>query len=341
MAETQKIETVSINAAATVAIPVPADTQKLERGLGFYARGSWLFFKKMWPAIYELTSTETYVNASAIAFNVMLSFFSFFVLLGSFLINIVHSQRGYETLYRLLRSLMPQESGMLLNSLDQVTRGPAGKATIISFGLLIFSASGVFQPLEAALNRAWKFKERSMVKQYAIYILLVLLCAVIMLCPVALGSVYDLALEKIFGQSPVRDWFFKIAGPLMSLPFLILLFFVIYYIVPNGKVRLRQVIFTSVATAVLWLLGTFVFWMALPLFDFSESYKQLSSLMALVTWVFISSFILILGADLSARQIIPQSWTGWMPLKATQKLDPFPVTAAEGAPETAKRVAQD
>lgn len=314
------METTPINNTTTSVNQSP-ETQKIGRGIGFYIRGSWLFFKKMWPTIYELTSTETYVNASAIAFNIMLSFFSFVVLIGSFLLNIVHSQRGYETLYRLMRSLMPKESGMLLNSLDQVTRGPGGKATIISFGLMIFSASGVFQPLEAALNRAWKFQERGIVKQYLTYILLVIFCVLIILCPVALGSVYDFMLETIFGQSPVREWFFKIVGPIMSLPFLVLLFFVIYYVVPHGKVQLNQVVFTSVATAALWLLATFGFWLALPLFDFSESYQQLSSLMALVTWVFISSFILIMGADLSARQIIPQSWTGWMPLKATRKLD--------------------
>ncbi len=318
------METTPINNNTTTSVNQSPATQKMGRGIGFYIRGSWLFFKKMWPTIYELTSTETYVNASAIAFNIMLSFFSFVVLIGSFLLNIVHSQRGYETLFRLMRSLMPKESGMLLNSLDQVTRGPGGKATIISFGLLIFSASGVFQPLEAALNRAWKFNERGIIKQYLVYILLVVVCALIMLCPVALGSVYDFMLETIFGQSPVREWFFKIVGPIMSLPFLILLFFVIYYIVPNGKVQLNQVVFTSVAIAVLWLLATFGFWLALPLFDFSESYQQLSSLMALVTWVFISSFILIMGADLSARQIIPQSWTGWMPLKATKKLEASP-----------------
>lgn len=314
------METTPINNTTTSVNQSP-ETQKIRRGIGFYIRGSWLFFKKMWPTIYELTSTETYVNASAIAFNIMLSFFSFVVLIGSFLLNIVHSQRGYETLFRLMRSLMPKESGMLLNSLDQVTRGPGGKATIISFGLMILSASGVFQPLEAALNRAWKFQERGIVKQYLTYILLVIFCVLIILCPVALGSVYDFMLETIFGQSPVREWFFKIVGPIMSMPFLVLLFFVIYYVVPHGKVQLNQVVFTSVATAVLWLLATFGFWLALPLFDFSESYQQLSSLMALVTWVFISSFILIMGADLSARQIIPQSWTGWMPLKATRKLD--------------------
>lgn len=319
MAETQKMETTPINVTATA--PVDAvPTQKMGRGLNFYLRGSWLFFKKMWPAIYELTSTETYVNASAIAFNIMLSFFSFVVLVGSFLLNIVHSQRGYETFYRLMRSLMPKESGMLFESLDQVTRGPGGKATLLSFGLMIFSASGVFQPLEAALNRAWKFKERGLIKQYAIYLLLVLVCSVIILIPVALGSGYDFLLESALGPH-ARDLAFKFLGPLVTAPFIVLLFFVIYYAVPHGKIQLNQVVFTSVATAVLWMLATFVFWLALPLFDFNGSYKQLSSLMALVTWVFISSFILILGADLSARQIIPQSWTGWMPLKATQRLD--------------------
>src|SRR5215210_7220937 len=160
MAETQKIETIPISADATTPINAAAPTQKVGRGLKFYVRGSWLFFKKMWPTIYELTSTETYVNASAIAFNIMLSFFSFVLLVGSFLLNIAHAQRGYETFYRLMRSLMPKESGMLFESLDQVTRGPSGKATLFSFGLMIFSASGMFQPLEAALNRAWKFKER-------------------------------------------------------------------------------------------------------------------------------------------------------------------------------------
>ncbi|MBL8188267.1 MAG: YihY/virulence factor BrkB family protein [Acidobacteria bacterium] len=325
MNETKKIEpafpTTAQRLSQTTPLTVEPEPQKTKRGIGFYVRGSILFFKKMWPTLFELTSTETYVNASAIAFNVMLSFFSFVVLMGSFLINIVGSQRAYETLFRLMRSLMPLESGMLLNSLDQVTRGPSGKATLMSFGLLIFSASGVFQPLEAALNRAWKFKERNFVKQYLVYMLMVLICSAIILCPVALGSVYDFVLVSIFGESSVREWFFKIAGPVMSLPFLVLLFFVIYYFIPNGKVKLNQVVFTSVAIAVLWLLATFAFWLLLPVFDFAGSYKQLASLMALVTWVFISSFILIMGADLSARQIIPQSWTGWMPLKATKKLD--------------------
>ncbi len=304
------METRQINNQSTAAIETPPVT----RGLTYYVRGSWIFFRKMWPAIYDLTTTETYVNASAIAFNIMLSFFSFVVLVGSFLINIMQWQRGYETLYRLLRSLVPRESGALFWSLDRVTQGPGGKATLISFGLLIFSSSGIFQPIEMALNRAWGFKERGIIKQYIVYLLLVLICGLIILCPVALGSVYDLMLEMAFGDSPLRDTLFRIVGPVISLPFIVVIFFIIYYVVPHGKVHVGQVFFTSTAMAVLWLIGTFAFRLALPLFDFEESYRQLASMMALVTWLFITAFILILGANLSVHEVMPKAWTGRLPI---------------------------
>lgn len=314
MAETNRVEpaTDKIGAAPATA---PITSAPATRGLKFYARGGWLFFKKMWPALWDLTTTETYVNASAIAFNVLLSFFSFVVLIGSFLVNVLHWQRGYEVSFRLMMSLAPKVSRPLFESLDQVTRGPGGKATIVSFGLLMFSASGVFQPLEAALNRAWGFKERNVIKQYATYLILVVVCAVIMLAPVALASVYDFLLDKTLGGSIWRTYIFNVIGPIIALPFIALLFFVIYYFVPHGKVRASQVMFSSIATALLWLIVTFGFWLALPLFDFEGSYKQLASLMALVTWIFISSFILILGANLSAHKVLPESWTGYLPFR--------------------------
>src|SRR5262245_9883580 len=151
MNETNKVgPTTEMVGAAPATAPIPAPPKG--RGLKFYARGGWMFFKKMWPALYDLSTTETYVNASAIAFNVMLSFFSFAVLMGSFLVNVLHWQRGYETSILLMRALTPDVSKELLQSLDEVTRGPGGKAKIISFALMIYSASGFFQPLDAAVN---------------------------------------------------------------------------------------------------------------------------------------------------------------------------------------------
>jgi membrane protein len=322
MSDTVKIEpaTQKIDPAAETAnvSPPPAG-----RGVHFYLRGGWVFFKKMWPAIYDLTTTHTYVNASAIAFNVLLSFFSFVVLIGSFLLNILHWQQGFETSFRLLMSLVPQQSKSLFDSLDRVARGPGGKATLISFALLIFSASGVFQPLEAALNRAWGFKERSVVKQYLTYLALVVVCGMIILCPVGLASFYAFFLDMLVDRnSTFGKVVFGIIGHGVALPFIVLLLFVIYYVVPNGKVNAGQVFFTSLATGLLWLIATLGFRVALPLFNFKESYEQLASLMSLVTWVFISSFILILGANLSAYKVLPEAWTGYLPFRRRLAAEP-------------------
>ena len=320
MAETNRVDPTTDNMGAAPAT-APISDSPAGRGLKFYARGGWLFFKKMWPALYDLSTTETYVNASAIAFNVLLSFFSFVVLLGAFLNNVLNWKRGYETLFTLMRSMVPQESGELFRSLDLVTRGPGGKATLFSFALLIYGASGIFQPLEAALNRAWGFKERGVVKQYATYLSLAVGCAVIMLAPVALGTLYNIVLDTVFGAfgasvSEVwRKYIFYVITPPISLPFIALLFFVIYYFIPNGKIQASQAMFTSIATALLWIIAMFVFWLALPLLDFKGSYKELAALMSLVTWVFISSFILILGANLSAHKVLPESWTGYLPFR--------------------------
>ncbi|HEY8459000.1 MAG TPA: YihY/virulence factor BrkB family protein [Blastocatellia bacterium] len=307
--------------AAPATAPIPQATAS--RGLKFYARGGLMFFKKMWPALYDLSTTETYVNASAIAFNVMLSFFSFAVLLGSFLINVLNWESGYKTSFKLMMSLTPEVSRDLFVSLDEVTRGPGGKATVISFALMIYGASGIFQPIEAALNRAWGFKERGFIKQYATYLTLAVACVAIMLGPVALGSMYDFLIVKIAGLFGVvvsdvaSRYVFYVLGPIIMLPFITLIFFIIYYFVPNGKVDVSQTIFTSIATALLWMIAMFVYWLALPLLDFKGSYYKLASLMALVTWVFISSFILILGANLSAHKVLPESWTGYLPFRRT------------------------
>lgn len=293
--------------------PVPAttplNTPPPTKGIKFYAQGAWLFFKRMWPAIYDLSTSEVYVYASAITFNALLSVYSFFVLLGSLLINVLHWQGGYETIYRLMMAFVPQRSRLIFDSLDQVTRGPGGKAEIVTLALLFFSSTGVFLPLEMSLNRAWKFTTRGTIKQYLIYVPLVIGCGVIMLACVGLASVWDSALNAVFGDGIVRQIAFNGVSGAIALPFVTLIFFLVYYVVPNGKVSGVQVFFASVAMAVLWIVGTFVYQIALPLFKFKESYGQLFGVMSVVMWVFFSSFILILGANLSAYDILPRAWT--------------------------------
>jgi len=280
------------------------------RGAGFYIRGTFLFLKRMWPAVYDLSTSEVYVFASAIAFNAILSFFSFVVLIGSLLVNVLHWQAGYTTIYHLLIAFVPVESGLLFQSLDQVTRGPGGQVSVISFALLVLTSSGVFLPVEIALNRAWGFeKPRGFIKQRIVYLVLVVICGFVMLACVALASIWDQGLGRLLGDLPIRQQLFNLIGTLVCLPFIALVFFLIYYVVPHGRVRARQVFFAAAAMAVLWVGATLGYRLALPLLNFKGTYGRMYAVMSVIIWAFISSFILILGANLSARQVLPVAWT--------------------------------
>lgn len=284
------------------------------RGLGFYIRGSWLFFRRMWPAIYDLSTSEVYVYASAIAFNIILSFFPFIVLIGSVLVNLLDSQESYETIYRLMRAFVPVESGMLFRSLDSVTRGPSGRAGVFSFGLLIFSSCGVLLPIELALNRAYGFnKPRGTIKQYLTYFVLTILCGAIIICGGLVASKIDSVLVTAFGTGQFRIWVFNAIALIVSLPFSTAFLLLIYFWVPHGKVEMRQIFFTSAATSLLLLITTFVYRLVLPFLNLQTSYGEIFKVMVLITWVFLLAFILILGANLSAYQILPRTWTGRQP----------------------------
>lgn len=289
--------------------PTSAPPPPPSRGVKFYLQGGLLVFKKMWPALYDLSTNQTYVYASAITFNALLSFFSFIVLMGSILVNVFHWQRGYETIYRLMFTFAPTESKQIFESLDDVTRGKGGEVGILSFALLIVGSAGVFQALEIALNHAWGFiAERSFLKQYTLYPLLVFACGAILLVCVGIASVWDGLLQAVFGDGIIRKVAFNAVSSVLVLPFLSLILFLVYYWVPNGKVRANQIAFASTGMAILWVIGTLVYQLILPLFKLRESYGQLFGIMATVTWIFFSSFLLILGANLSAKEILPRAW---------------------------------
>ena len=106
---------------------------------------------------------------------------------------------------------------------------------------------------------------------------------------------------------------FNAIALIVSLPFSTAFLLLIYFWVPHGKVELRQIFFTSAATSLLLLMTTFAYRLALPFLSLQSSYGEIFKVMVLITWVFLLAFILILGANLSAYQILPRTWTGRQP----------------------------
>ncbi|MFN0121803.1 MAG: YihY/virulence factor BrkB family protein [Blastocatellia bacterium] len=293
-------------APAPITQPVSARKTETMAVSGGTLRDIWRFFRRMWPAIYDLSTSESYVYASAIAFNSLLSFFAFLVLIGNILAHWAAWPDGYETVYRMMVAIAPAEARSMITALDYVTRTFGRDAGFYSTFGLIFACTGVFLPLELALNRAWGFRNvRGAFKQQIVYFPLVVICACIIVCCVGLASVLDHALERVIPGLGLRQLLFNAASILFAVPSVTLIFFLLYYWLPNGRVQARRIFISSASMALLWMLMTFAYRLLLPLLNFRSRYGNMFAVVTVITWIFISCFILLLGANLSARDILP------------------------------------
>src|SRR3954454_706450 len=95
--------------------------------------------------------TEAHVYALAISASVLLSFFPFCNVMLSFCRNVLHWRAAEEAIYLALNDYFPGELAGLIHR-NLVLKGDLHLG---SMTLLPFTASGIFEPLEVALNRAW------------------------------------------------------------------------------------------------------------------------------------------------------------------------------------------
>src|SRR5436190_471732 len=116
------------------------------------------FLKRVKPAILDLKEDQVQVLASAIAFNAMLSFFPFLILLLSLCRGAFHWEAGYEAVLSILRDYVPVAKDFLENNLRALTtegHPTEGRLQIFSLLSLWITSAGTLIPIEVALNRAW------------------------------------------------------------------------------------------------------------------------------------------------------------------------------------------
>jgi membrane protein len=261
--------------------------------------------RRLWPALVDLASNDVYVLSSAIAFNALLSFFPFVILLLVLCRNIFQWQEGYDAVLRLLREdYLPISQDFIVKNLKAVTEAKFGQAAALSLATLAFTSSGLFAPVEMALNRAWRITDqRSLVRGRLIALALVVGCGALALVSVYITANSQELLRSWLGVfadwAPVRA-LSAVALRVLIFPVTVGIFFLVYYVLPNRRMYVKQVLPIAVLTGLLWEGSKYLFiWLA-PNLGFQDVYGPFYVTVTLVTWAYISSLILLLGANLAS-----------------------------------------
>ena len=160
-------------------------------------------------------------------------------------------------------------------------------------------------PLEVALNRIWHFSEnRSYLGNQFISLGLAFACGVLALLSVALTAGNVVLLRFLtFGHAM---FMIQLAGFIVMKIFAIAasigIFFLIYWLLPNGKVPPRAVLPAAVIMGLLSEILKYTYILALPRLNFQEVYGPFALSVSLMFWAFLSGLLLLTGANLSAQR---------------------------------------
>ena len=255
-------------------------------------------------AVAKFFRENSFAVSASIAYYSLLALFPMLLLLlgvsGAFI-------RRYELSGRLalvLGHYLPVRRDFIMTNLVSISRA-YGRVSILSFLLLLWASSGVFLPLERALNQAWEVQNRRVWWRRR---LLALEMAGIFGI-LALLSTLLVGIRR-YADAWLKTW---VAGPLLPLAGLLyrgvfmaatfavtlLMFLVVFERLPNRRLSLRQVLPGALLTALFWQAVRWLFFRLLPLFNYRQVYGSIGVVVALMTWVYISSAVMLFGAQVS------------------------------------------
>jgi membrane protein/epoxyqueuosine reductase len=245
-----------------------------------------------------LISREIAVLTNAIAFNFLLCLFPLLLVIVAVSQQLPFSRRGSTALLLVLQELIPFDHATLAESLRGLTR-TAKTLEAFALVLIVWGSSGIFIPVEMALNKAWGGRvHRDFWKSRLLAFLMTTAGGVL-----ALVSVVLTAAARILGEElPVLANYGAKASALLATW---LLFFLIYRLIPDAEVGSRVAVKAAAWAAGTWEAAKYGFVIQLDRMNLQAFYGPLALAVSLILWAYLSSLVLVFGALMTPGEASP------------------------------------
>ena len=182
---------------------------------------------------------------------------------------------------------------------------PGRVAWILSIAVLAFGATNVFAELQDSLNTIWEVTPKpgaaavwDFVRQRLLSFAMVMAIGFLLLVSLVFSALLE-ALQEYFVNTDVDEaakvW--QMANTAVSYLVITVLFSLIFKVLPDVKLRWRDVVVGALLTAGLFTVGRYLIGTYLGRAGVGERYGASRSMVALLVWVYYSAQILLLGAE--------------------------------------------
>ena len=292
----------AVEAPKAADVPQPAKQSK------------WYHWRKDGTAlVHYLLDSEVHTFAFSVAANAILSFIPFIVLLYTLAWSVFHSTMMVKVVNDMLNYFLPSNQDFVARNLAFVASRHG--AQLFSVIMILVACTGIFLPLEVALNQAWGVtKSRNYLHNQVIAFGLAILMVALGMGSILLNAgARDVLTLILVHQTNIKFIDFVLHITYQGTSFLllaattgvasILFFFSIYWLLPNRKVPWRHVLSTSIYTGVIWLVAKYIFVLLLPHMHLDDLYGAFSVSVGLLFWAYTSGLILFAGAQFSVAKM--------------------------------------
>ncbi|HEX5226424.1 MAG TPA: YihY/virulence factor BrkB family protein [Bryobacteraceae bacterium] len=258
------------------------------------------------PTLRYWMQTEVHVFAFSVSAGLLLSFFPFLIVMLSICRYVLKWKAGVSAVYFALGDYFPDQFGEFIRRNFEVTVASRGPVQAISIVLLFFTASGIFEPLEVALNRVWNCPgNRNYFKNQLISLGLTFACGALMLFSTtltALNNQYLAGLNALHAAGPANFLgllLFKAA----AIPMSMLVLFLIYWLLPNCKIKPARMILPAIIVGLLLELLKYINLWTWPYLrtKLQAEYGPFYYTVTIILWGFLVALVVLAGAEWTAR----------------------------------------
>ncbi|GGG26977.1 hypothetical protein GCM10010964_13610 [Caldovatus sediminis] len=217
-----------------------------------------------------------------------------------------------------LRALVGREGALAVEAVvrgvgagagEQAMAGGGGIPAIVSVGVLLLTASGVFAEIQSALNVIWQAAPRAVTVAHLVRVRLLsvgLVAATGFLLLVSLLVSAALAALEAWagGRHPEMGALLGTLSFLFGFALTAVLFAAIYKVLPDRRLRWRDVAVGAVGTALLFTVGKSLIGWYIGGSGLAASYGAAGALLVVLLWVYYSAQIFLLGAEFT------RAWVG-------------------------------
>lgn len=177
-------------------------------------------------------------------------------------------------------------------------------ASVIGIVVLVFTATGVFAEIQNSINAIWRLKANpskggvlKMVLTRLLSFSMIVTLGFILMVSLIINALMDALVDRLTHIFPsITVYVTYSLNIILTFITTSILFAVIFKVLPDAKVKFRDIRAGAITTALLFMLGRFAIGFYLGHSKVSSSYGAAGSLVVILLWVYYSAIILYFGA---------------------------------------------